>query len=81
MRACDYSVYVIHHMSKHHIRYPTYGGMDSEPTGRYEDVEHDYIVVAPNEAFALTAFNRYHKDDKVVTIVCIGACSDIVRLQ
>lgn len=79
MRACDYSVFVIRYVTSVHQRRDL--GMDSEPTGIYKDVERDYVVVAPSEAFAITAFKRYHDKDIFKSIMCIGACDDIVRLQ
>lgn len=78
MRACDYSCYKITYHARRHIRIPTHGGMDSEPTGRYEIVEGTYLVVAPDIDLAVAEFKRYHSKDELRTTELIGTLSGLL---
>jgi hypothetical protein len=81
MRACDYAVYKIEYYTTYAERVSTYGGMDSELTGQKITEKRTYLVVAPHEEFAITAFKRYHSKDEMIKIEVIGYLDDIVRLQ
>jgi len=81
MRACDYNVYKIFYKTTYAERVSTFGGMDSELTGRKVTEDRTYLVVAPSYEFARTAFNRYHSNDDYLKMEEIGRLDDIVRLQ
>jgi len=79
MRACDYNIYFITYdaVVREGVSHPAgeivyTGGKHIEPRV--------YRVVAPTEAFAMTAFRRYHPQERVVAIENCGALNDIVTL-
>ena len=81
MRACDYHVYRIQYNTTFAERVSTYGGMDSELTGKRISENRNYLCVAPNQDFALTVFRRYHKEDLIIKLEDIGQLNDIVSTQ
>jgi len=81
MRACDYSVFRIRYKTTYAERVSTMGGMDSELTGKYITDECVYLAVAPDAAFATTAFQKYHHRDEFLGIENIGQLNDLVYLQ
>lgn len=78
MRSCDYVIYRIDYKTTFAERVSTYGGQDSELTGKRITEQRQYLVAAPTEDFAKTAFNRYHGKDEFLTIQEIGKLNDIV---
>lgn len=81
MRACDYHIYRMYYETTYAERTSTFGGMDSELTGKYITEERTYLCVAPSQAFAAIAFNRYHINDKWLRTEDLGSLDDIVYLQ
>lgn len=81
MRACDYYVFLIKYETTNPERISTFGGMDSEPTGKYITEQRSYFVVAPSEAFARVAFARYHSRDKFLELHQVAQLNDLVYLQ
>jgi hypothetical protein len=81
MRACDYYVFEINYRTTFAERVSTYGGQDSELTGRKITESRKYFVVAPNKDFARVAFDRYHSKDEFVSIAETGRLDDLVYLQ
>lgn len=83
MRACDYNVYRVEYKTTYTERRSTYGGMDSELTGNHLTEQREYLVVAPDEHFAITAFKRCHSgdSDQFLTIQHVGQLDDLVYLQ
>lgn len=81
MRACDYNVYRIDYNTEYHERHSTYGGMDSELTGRMVKEKRSYLCVAPDKTFAVAAFMRYHSKDEIVEWTHIGQLNDLLFLQ
>lgn len=80
MRACDYSVFKFLYSTTYAERILTYGGKDSELTGKQLTEEREYLCIAPTMEFATTAFLRYHRKDVLLESSCIGQLSDIVSL-
>lgn len=81
MRACDYNVYRIKYKSTFAERRDMLGGMDSELTGKQITKEYEYLCVAPDDAFAMTAFLRFHTDDTFIILEMLGRLDDLVYLQ
>jgi hypothetical protein len=81
MRACDYNVYRIGYKTTYHERVSTYGGMDSELTGKMITEGREYLCVAPTGDLAMAAFKRYHSKDEFIHLDCIGMLDDLVYLQ
>jgi flavoprotein len=81
MRACDYNIYRIKYKSTYAERHQEYPGSDPELTGRYITDEYEYLCVAPDDSFAMTAYLRYHTDDTFIKLELIGKLDDLVYLQ
>lgn len=81
MRACDYSIYKIVYKTTYAERVSTFGGMDSELTGKNITHEREYFCVAPTTALARAAFDRYHSKDEFIGILTIKTLDDIIIID
>jgi len=59
---------------QNHIRRPTYGGMDSEPTGVYETCVGHRHIAAKTEELARAQFNSLYSRSYTITDV-MAVCS------
>lgn len=78
MRACDYRVYKCSYMTTYHERVSTYGGMDSELTGKKITEERTYFVLAPTMDLAIAAFKRYHSKDELQLTELICTLNEMI---
>lgn len=75
------SVWKLRYRYSYHERVSTYGGMDSEPTGRILEAENERIIVAPTPEIVSAAFLSQHTDVTILSVDLIGPCDMIIRLD
>lgn len=81
LRACDFKIFEFIYDTTYAERQSTYGGMDSELTGRQTTSRRNYFCIAPTEDFARVAYLRYHNSDTLISLEEIGTVGDIVYTQ